>query len=110
MFPLSHRGGTRPTSDIEAPTGIVIQRKYYELLSPTNEPPSITSLVYLHSGCSDVRRIAEERQPHIFDVQIVEGFVKRPVELMSLEQSGRPETLNKDERVRIRLCKPQEGM
>jgi hypothetical protein len=50
----------------------------------TNEPPSITSLVYLHPRCCDVRCIAEEGKPHIFDVQIVERFVKRAVELMPL--------------------------
>jgi hypothetical protein len=111
MFPLSQRGGTRPTSDIEAPAGTVIQRKYDDIPSLTNEPPSIASLMYFHSGCRDIRRITEEGQPHIFDMQIVECFVKRPVELMSLERSGRPGTLrNKNERERIRLCKPREGM
>jgi len=53
----------------------------------TNEPPSITSLVYLHSRCRDVRCIAEEGKPHIFDMQIVERFVKRAVELVPLNKS-----------------------
>jgi len=50
----------------------------------TNESPSITSLVYFHSRCRDVRCIAEKGKPHIFDMQIVERFVKRAVELMPL--------------------------
>jgi hypothetical protein len=46
--------------------------------------------MYLHSGCRDVRRIAEEGQPHVFDMQIVERLVQRPVELMPLERSRKP--------------------
>jgi hypothetical protein len=64
--------------------GAVIQHKRSEPTRPTNEPPSITSLVYLHPRRGDVRCIAEEREPHIFDMQIVERFVKRPVEFMPL--------------------------
>ncbi len=55
----------------------------------TNEPPGITSLVYLHPRIRDVRCIAEEWKPHIFDMQIVKRFIKRAVELMSLVEKGK---------------------
>ena len=60
------------------------QHKQGELTGLTNEPPSITSLVYLHPRRRDVRCIAEEGKPHIFDMQVVECFVKRAVKLMPL--------------------------
>lgn len=110
MFPLSQSGGTRPTSDIEAPAGGLFghyqQCKHKRL---TNEPPSITSLMYLHSRCRDVRCIAEEGKPHIFDMQVVKCFVKRAVELVPLKKY-RLVTSSKDWGVNIRLCKPRGGM
>lgn len=75
----------------------------------TNEPPSITSLVYLHPRRRDIRSIAEEGKPHIFDMQIVERFVKRAVELMPLIENEiwrHPRAKH----VSILLCRPQEGM
>jgi hypothetical protein len=60
------------------------QHKYKRL---TNEPPSITSLMYLHPRRRDVRGITEEGKPHVFDMQIVERFVKRAVELVSLTKN-----------------------
>jgi hypothetical protein len=62
----------------------VREYKLGELRRLTNEPPSITRLVYLHPRCCDVRCIAEEGKPHIFDMQIVERLVKRAVKLMPL--------------------------
>lgn len=53
----------------------------------TNEPPSITRLMYLHPRRRDVRGITEEGKPHIFDMQIVERFVKRAVEFVSLTKN-----------------------
>ena len=50
----------------------------------TDEPPSITGLMYLHPRGRDIRCITEEGKPHIFDVRIVKRFVKRAVELMPL--------------------------
>jgi hypothetical protein len=54
----------------------IIQCKHTEYPRPTDKPPSVTSLVYLHTRSRDVRSIAEEWQPHIFDVQIIEGLVE----------------------------------
>ena len=51
---------------------------------PANEPPRIPRLVNIHPRRRDVRRVAKERQPHILDVQIVEGLVDGAVELMAL--------------------------
>ena len=47
---------------------IIRQNKQGELTRLTNEPPSITGLVYLHPRRRDVRCIAEERKPHVFDM------------------------------------------
>jgi len=63
------------------------QHKQGELTRLTNKSPSITSLVYLHPRRRDVRSIAEEGKPHIFDMQIVEHFVNRAVEFMPLIKS-----------------------
>ncbi len=65
----------------------VYENEQGELTRLTNKPPSITSLVYLHPGRRDVRCIAEEGKPHIFDMQIVERFIKRAIELMPLTEN-----------------------
>jgi len=88
---------------------IIRQNKQGELTQLTNEPPSITCLVYLHPRRRDVRCIAEEGKPHIFDMQIVERFVKRAVELMPLIKS-KLKTPSRKTDVSIQLCRPQEGM
>jgi hypothetical protein len=43
--------------------------------------------MYLHPRRRDVRGITEEGKPHIFDMQIVERFVKRAVEFVSLTKN-----------------------
>jgi hypothetical protein len=68
---------------------IIRQNKQGELTRLTNEPPSITSLVYLHSRRRNIRCIAEEGKPHIFDMQIIERFVKGAVEFMPLIKESR---------------------
>ena len=75
----------------------------------TNESPSIASLVYFHPRRRDIRCIAEEGQPHIFDMQIVERFVKRAVELMPLIEKKILETSSSKTYVSIPLCRPREG-
>lgn len=40
--------------------------------------------MYLHPGGNDVSGIAEEWQPHVFNVEIVERFPYRSVELVTL--------------------------
>ena len=62
----------------------IIQCEHTKYPWLTDKPPSVTSLVYLHTRSRDVRSIAEEWQPHIFDVQIIECLVKRSVKLVSL--------------------------
>ena len=62
----------------------IIQCKHTEYPWLTDKPPSVTSFVYLHTRSGDVCSIAEEWQPHVFDVQIIECLVERSVELMSL--------------------------
>jgi len=42
--------------------------------------------MYLHPRRRDVRRVAEEGKPHVFDMQVVERFVKRAVEFVSLDK------------------------
>ena len=37
----------------------------------TDEPPSVPGLVDVHLRCVKVRRVAEEWQPHVFDMKIV---------------------------------------
>ena len=71
----------------------IIQCEHTEYPWLTNKPPSVTSLVYLHTRCCDVRSIAEEWQPHIFDVQIIKCLVETSVEFVSLIRlSARDET------------------
>ena len=50
----------------------------------TDVPPGVSCFVYLHSGCDNVGGVAEEWQPHVFDVEIVESFPYRSVELVTL--------------------------
>jgi hypothetical protein len=42
----------------------------------------------LHPRCNDIGRIAEERQPHILNMKVIEGFVQRPVEFVALEPNS----------------------
>ena len=58
---------------------IVAQRRQQtnQCHRPANEPPRIPRLVDIHPRRRDVRRVAEERQPHILDVQIVECLYRQ---------------------------------
>jgi hypothetical protein len=85
------------------------QHEQHKHMRLTDEPPSITSLMYLHPRRRDVRGITEEGKPHIFDMQIVECLVKRAVELVSLTKRV-GQWPSRDGRVGIQLCKPREGM
>ena len=88
---------------------LIIQCEHTEYPLLTDKPPSVTSLVYLHTRCRDVRSIAEEWQPHIFDVQIIECLVESSVELVSLiHLSARDE--NQRKRLHRQLCRLPEGM
>jgi len=50
----------------------------------TDVPPGVSCFVYLHPGCDNVGGVAEEWQPHVFNVEIVECFPYRSVELVTL--------------------------
>jgi hypothetical protein len=89
---------------------IVRQHKQGKLTRLTNKPPSIASFVYLHPRRRDVRCIAEEGKPHIFDMQIVEHFVNRAVELVPLTIKGKLGTPSRKTDVSIQLCRQREGM
>lgn len=62
----------------------IIQYEHTEYPWLTDKSPSVTSLVYLHTRSRDICGIAEEWQPHIFDMQVIECLVQRSVELVSL--------------------------
>ena len=38
----------------------------------TDKTPRVSSLVYLHAGCENVRSIAKIGQPHVFNVEVIE--------------------------------------
>lgn len=50
----------------------------------TDITPRITRLVDIHGGSVDIGGVAKEWQPHIFNVEVVEGLVYRPIEFMTL--------------------------
>ena len=58
-------------------------------LLPTDVPPGITGFVDFHSGCYDICRIAEIRQPHVFNMKTVECFIQGSVEFVSLVSISR---------------------
>ena len=59
----------------------------------TNEPPGVSCLVYLHSRCVDIRRIAEEWQPHVFNVKVIESLGPIVVNGATLGLKRKDETL-----------------
>jgi hypothetical protein len=89
---------------------IIHQRKQGRLTGLTDEPPRITSLVYLHPRRRDVRCIAEEGKPHIFDMQIIERFIKRAIELMPLIIKRKLETPSRKTDIGLLSCRPREDM
>jgi len=50
----------------------------------TDIPPGVSCFVYLHPGGNDVGSIAEEWQPHVFNVEVVERLPYCPIELVTL--------------------------
>ena len=50
----------------------------------TAVPPGISRFMYLHPRGNDIGGIAEERQPHVFNMQIIERLPYRSVELVTL--------------------------
>ena len=72
-LPLSHKGGKRPTSVIEAPIRDIQHGPYHpEGIKLTDVSPRVASFVYFHTGRHDVGRVTEVREPHVLDVKIVE--------------------------------------
>jgi len=59
-------------------------RGFRSRLPLTDVPPCVSCFVYLHPGCDNVGGVAEEWQPHVFNVEIVERFPYRSVELVTL--------------------------
>ena len=85
MLPLSQIGGSRPTRVIEAPERLLeAAQSRPNHIALTNEPPGIPSLMDLHLGGVDVGRVTKVGQPHILDVQVVEGLVDGAVEFVAL--------------------------
>ena len=60
------------------------RRGFKLLLILTDVPPGVSCFVYLHPGGDDVGGVAEEWQPHIFNVEIVECLPYCSVELVTL--------------------------
>lgn len=89
MLPLSHRGGSSPTSVMDAPFGDGFRAKITQYSwKLTDEPPSIACLVDLHSRSDDISCIAIVRQPHVFDMKVVERLAGNS-EITSAKQSDK---------------------
>jgi hypothetical protein len=43
-----------------------------ESVQLTDESPGVTRSMYFHIGFEDVRRVTEEWDPHVFDVNVIE--------------------------------------
>lgn len=66
----------------------------------TDVAPGIARRVDVHAGVSDVGGVAEERQPHVLDVGVVEGLVDSAVELVAcgVKLGQRTEKIRRRER------------
>ena len=61
-----------------------VSRRFQHWSVPTDVSPGISCFVYLHPGGDDVGGIAEEWEPHVFDVEIVERLPYCSIELVTL--------------------------
>ena len=52
------------------------KRPTFVRLNLTDEPPRVARIMDLHARGQDIGRVTEERQPHVFNVKVVECLTK----------------------------------